>query len=187
MPKVELTREQVSFRLGCSVSTVQRFENEGKLKPRREKPVGQHGRVWFDPAEVEKLAKEWKPKRVDRVKVDNRIIEQNVRGKIAAKVIPMFEAGITNLAELCVASEADPLIIQQLYETWKLGLDGMLNAKKQREQEERDREAQRRHDNEMKRRDWIAMRLEVARIEGKKPAFSRLETPKVEEKKEKTG
>lgn len=196
--KKELTREEVSLRIGCSIGTVQKFEREGKLHPRRDAPVppATHGRVWFDPVEVEKVAKSYKPTRAQRIRLDEKLIETNVRGKVAAKALPMFEAGSTLdprilLAQVCAATESDPMLIIQLYETWKLGPEGVIALRKKEKQEAeqaaREREEQKRHDWLTSRREWIAMRLEVAKLEGKRPfALPRLDHSP-EGKKEKAG
>ncbi len=178
MSEKELSRAEVAQRLGCSQTTVLRFEEAGQLHPRRERPEG-HCRVWFKAEEVEKLAHEWQRRKFrSKDKIDTTLIERNVRGKIAAKVIPMFEAGERSLAVICAATEADPLIIVQLYETWKLGLDGAVTAKKQRELEEREREERRAYDADKRQERWVNMRLEVAKLEGKKPfALPKLEHP----------
>lgn len=164
--------------MACSIATVQKFERLGKLNPRRDEPIppATRGRVWFDPDEVEKVAREYKPTRQQRVKIDERLLQANVRGKIAARALPMFsraraEGREVDLAEVCAATEADPLVIIELYETWRLGPEGVL-AKREREREEAKREAEERerdraHRADVSRREWIAMRLKVAELEKK--------------------
>lgn len=169
--KKELSREEVSVRIGCSIGTVMKFEREKKLNPRREKPTG-HCRVWFDAEEVEKVAREYKPTRKQIAKLDERLVESNIRGKIAAKVLPMFAEGITDLAKLCAATDADPMIIVQLYELWKLGPEGILRRKEREKQlakEEAElKEQQRRKHDEKRQERWCQMRVEVAKLEAAK-------------------
>lgn len=188
--KKELTREEVSLRIGCSIGTVQKFEREKKLNPRREKVAGST-RVWFDPEEVEKVARDYKPTRMQRVKVDERLVESNIRGKLAGKILPMFDQGAT-LAQICAATEADPLIVAQLYETWQLGPAGIIKKKElERQLEKREavqREERRRDYDKQRRREWMEMRVEIARLEGRKSlALPRLDPRPQDDKEKKTG
>lgn len=157
--KKELSRADVSYRLGCSQTQIMRFESEGKLNPRRE-----NGRVWHDPEEVSKLAQQWKPKRTKNKRVEDKLSKTNLRGSISKIALPMF-AQNRSLAEICVAAEADPLIIQQLYERWKLGLEGALERTKKERLEAEEREAQRDHDKREERRQWREYKLRLAQIE----------------------
>lgn len=161
----ELTRADVAQRLGCSQWQVVKLEREGKLKVRREKPEGQHGLVWYDVDSVVALAEKYKPRRVTRKeKLDDRTVESNMRGKIAAKALPMFEQGM-RLSEICAATEADPIIIQQLYESWKLGLEGATVIAQRRKREETELRREREHAQNKRQEDWRRWKTELARVE----------------------
>jgi hypothetical protein len=103
----------------------------GDLTQYREKAVG-HCRVYYLEREVKALAERWKPKRRRRLPSDAltiKYVRRGARDAIAVKAIPMILEN-RPLAEICLACGTHPWIIQEIYESLKLGLDG---AQKRRE------------------------------------------------------
>lgn len=165
----EFTREQACFRLKCSSMTLRRFEAAGRLRTRREKinGVGSKVRVWINGEDLERLAKEWRPGQHNKrgiERVDSKLVECNVRGKIAARVFPMFRAG-ASLHDIVLATESDPLLIRQLYAEWKTSLLGAEERQKLAQQEADDRARQKQHDIEKRQAEFREWKLRLAQIE----------------------
>jgi hypothetical protein len=137
---------------------VQRFEKAGRLHPRR---AGH--RVWFSIEEVTKLASEWQPTQTRAARIDAKLAAQNIRGEIAAKVFPMLRAGST-LEEIVIATKADPLLVRELRQEWRMSFeDGEREARK-REHAAREREDQLRHDRRLDMAEWRKVKLEEIRL-----------------------
>lgn len=173
MPK-ELSRREVADRLGCSIATVQKLEREGKLTPRREKPKG-HSLLWFNAAEVEKLASEWKPRRAVRVKVDSRLVESNVRGKVAAKVFRLLADPKAKTFDpdtlfrlIVIETEADPMLVRQLIYEWELGVKKAREKKQEEKQRAEEREQAREFAQAKRQEEYREWRLRMAEVEAKK-------------------
>ena len=172
----ELTRIEVAERLGCSIWRVHRFEVEGLLHARREQEPGKRmPSVFYDRDEIIAFARNWTPKRRSKLRVDSKLLISNVRGQMAKIALPMFEelahSGYSQqrlLTEVCVRTAADPLLIQDLYRTWLLGLDGAIKEQKKQELLANERERQREHDAEIRRENWKAHQRELKRIEAQK-------------------
>ncbi len=158
----ELTRRQVCYRLGCSIATVQQFEKDGRLHPRRD----DKGKLFFTADEVEKLAKTWTPKRTKQAPVDTLMANSNVRGKIAARAFRMFSDG-KELPDIVIALDADPIIIRQLYVEWRDTLAGRLELERQKRQAEREAADQKRKDRADGLHAYREHQKELAQIQAK--------------------
>lgn len=163
----EISRRSAGAILQCSSMQLVRFEEQKRLTPRKDA----RGRVFYPSSEVAKIARTWKPQHKNKRPIEKEYLLTNRRGEIAAIALPMFERGCS-LTEICVAAASDPLIIQQLYETWLLGLDGPMRKAKREENEKREREEQRAHIKSEERRAWREWKLNLAKIEARKPPGS---------------
>jgi len=172
-PKRELTRREVAHRFGVSEWQIDRFEKDGLLKARRDEKK----RVWYDPLEVDALAASWRPSRRKRARVDTRIVESNVRGKVAARAFAILNEMRGQSIEdafrrIVIETEADPLLVRQAVREWELGVEKAKKLEADQLREEEDRERQRNHekrDREEKFRQW-KLRLATIEATGKKRA-----------------
>lgn len=169
--KGEMTQQQVADALGCSVMQVYRFAREGKLSQRRDEG---NRRVWYDAGEVEALAAVWTRKRFRR-RPPAKIIEHNVRGKIAAKVFRAFQQARMNrltdademLRWVVIETEADPVLVRQLWREWDLGVRKAEQLEAQRREEEAERQRQRDFDKQKREETYREWRLQLARTEAR--------------------
>lgn len=163
---------------------VVRFEQAGKLHPRRERP-GHHSRVWYNPDEVLALSKSWRSQRDRSERVDSKIVERNVRGRVAAKVFPLFKQGMT-LEQIVVATETDPLLIRQLWEEWQLTFEEGRRLAERKKQREQERDDQRRFERRSDMEEWRKVKLaEIALVKAREEKrFAEEKKIVVEEKKE---
>jgi hypothetical protein len=156
----KISRKQVAYRLKCSLTQVQAFENKGKLHPVRERPDGR-SRIWYSPDEVEKLAKEYRPTRPRADRVDLKLLG-NLRGKMAARVFQMLDEG-KDFREIVIACELDPLIVRQFWDEWQMNFDDAWRAAEKRRAADQEREEQRRHERRMDMAEWRKVKLEEIR------------------------
>lgn len=163
----EISTKEACKRLECHRAQLHRHVLEGALSaPRREGP-GLHCLVWYKASEVDKLAQKWHPVKRRRYKKKNLdVIATNERGRLAAKIISLF--GKRTFSEICIECDADPAVVQQIYETLSLGLDGRIKMRREQERREQDLREERermRDERTEKHRRYL---LEKARLEGKK-------------------
>lgn len=142
--RAELSRRQVSFRLGCSQMQVIRFEQQGKLHPRRERPTG-YSRVWYSLEEVQKLDASWVRRKNKPEAIELQMANTNARGKLAARAFKMFRDGRA-LADVVIELEIDPILARQFWEEYQLSFEDKRRLQETRAREERDRAEQRRKD-----------------------------------------
>lgn len=158
----EFTRRQICYRLGCSIATVQDFERKGLLHPRRD----DKGKLFFAQAEVEALARTWKPRRTKQAPVDTLMANSNARGKIAGRAFRMFSDG-KDLPDIVIALDSDPILIRQLYDEWRVSLQGKLELDRQKRAAERDAAEQRRKDRADSLQAYREHQRELAEIQAK--------------------
>jgi DNA-binding transcriptional MerR regulator len=159
----ELRREEVSLRLGVSVATVQRLEKEGVLTPRRD------GRwLYFDAEQVARVKRTYRPRRTPREAVLRRLSQSNVRGKYIAKVFELLDSGIRDHRVIVRMTEADPLLVREAEEEWRLSFHaGRARAAAERARaraEASEAAEQRRHERQMAQRRRMFHERELARI-----------------------
>lgn len=166
-PKHEVSCKMAATHLKCSVGTVYSFIAQGLIRRRQENPEG-HGRVWLDADDVLRVARTWKRKRRRPIRKHPRAIAQEAseqRARIAKVAFPMFRARRT-LDDIVVATEADPVLIQHLYETWLLGVDGVVREKA-REKKERAAVRDERAFNQQRRYEQhLETKVRIARVGG---------------------
>jgi hypothetical protein len=99
----------------CQPAQLRAHVLQGSLTPYREHATGQ-SRVYYLESEVEELAKRWKPKKRRRKRAA-------MRHRIAAKVLPLIEAG-WSFEKICFETLVHPDAVQEIIESLKLGPDG---------------------------------------------------------------
>lgn len=126
-PTKRLTRSEVATRLGCSVSTVRRYEGE-RLLPE----VGEDGVRRFKAADVARLARELVEAREGSPRARERAVDQVVErsaGEVAALVFERLELR-HSLAEIVIGLRLPPEDVRELYHAWLKGLQrGELDRK----------------------------------------------------------
>jgi hypothetical protein len=170
---MKLSRKEVARRFKCTEATIQKLEAEGRLKATRDKPAGQHGRVWYESDEVERLKKEWTPRRNLPERVDSKLVERNVRGKVAAMVFRILDARRGQDVEslfraIVIETEADPLLVREIIGEWELGVAKARIEKEKRRREAEEKEAQRLHDKRAREETFREWKLKLAKIEAGK-------------------
>ncbi len=114
-----LTRSEVAARLGCSVSTVRRYEGD-RLHPE----VGDDGVRSFTASEVARLARELVAAREASPRGREKAVERAAeltRGELAALVFERLEQR-QSLAEVVIGLRLPPEDVRALYHAWLQGL-----------------------------------------------------------------
>jgi hypothetical protein len=125
-----LTRREVAERLGISVSSVRRLEGVGLH------PVLDDDGVWrFDPAELERMPVQRKPRR------GGKRSRTSKEGDAAARVFAMFGQG-RSLRDIVLSAKQPPDVVRRLYREWLVGLAEGERARKEDEVYKRQRREQ---------------------------------------------
>lgn len=161
----ELSRRQIKYRLGCSIAQIQRWEAQGKLTGRRERPEG-YSLVWFPIEQVQKLQREWVPRRAKQEANQLSMANTNARGKLASRAFRMFTAGRC-LVDVVVELEIDPILAEQFWKEYRLSFEERARLAREREQKERDRVDQRAKDRADSLEAHRAHQREIALIQAK--------------------
>lgn len=167
-PEPEISLKRACAVLGCTPPVVARFVAEGRIRKRSFLNERGAPRVLYLESDVHQVARTWQRKRrAPLPKLDRpaaTILLNKVRGAIAQIALPMFEAR-RSLTDIVVATGADPTVIQQLYDRWKLGLDAEDKLRRSRAEIEEEKRLQRRHDKEQAIERKLAHERELARLE----------------------
>lgn len=165
MAAKELSRRQIKYLLGCSISQIQRWEAQGKLVGRRERTEG-YSRVWFAREQVEKLKREWIPRRSNTHAGQHTEARSNQHGKLAAQAFRMFAAGKSHV-EVVTALEMDPMLAEQFWREYQVSFERRDELRRERERVERDRAEQRRKDRADSLQAYREHQRELAQIQAK--------------------
>lgn len=173
----ELSRRQICYRLGCSVAQVQRWEAQGKLVGRRERPEG-FSRVWFPIEQVQKIQKEWVPRRTRPEAQHLNMANTNARGKLAARAFRMFTQS-RSLVDVVSELEIDPILAEQFWREYQLSFEQRDRLRREREQRERDRIDQRAKDRADSLQTFREHQKELAQIQAKATVEAAKEAAKI--------
>lgn len=160
MPGIELSRKQIKYRLGCSIAQIQRWEAAGKLTPRRE-----GGHVFFAIEQVQKLQREWKPRRSNQAGTITEA-RTNAHGKLAAQAFRMFGKH-ASIVEVVTELEIDPILAEQFWREYQLSFERRAELAREKAQAERERLEQRRKDRQDSIREYREHQKELAEIHRK--------------------
>lgn len=137
----EITSDEACRRLECNRPQLHSHILAGRLSPRHE-AYGKRTRVWYLASEVDALAKSWTPQKRRRAKKINfDAVVTNERGRLAGRVIPLI--GKKSFKEICAECNADPVVVQQIFEALAQGIDGRIKARARQEQVEKERREER--------------------------------------------
>jgi len=125
--------------------------------------------VWFESDEVARLAKSWTPQRRRPPRIDSRLVERNIRGKIAAQVFKLLSSG-ASLVQIVIATEADPLIVRELEEEYRTSFDTRRADRKREKIEAQERADQRAFEKAERDRTWREQQVAIAKATGRKTA-----------------
>jgi DNA-binding CsgD family transcriptional regulator len=161
----ELSRRQIAHRLGCSRAQVRRWEAEGKLTGRRERPEG-YSLIWFPVEQVQKIAQTWTPKKTKPRQHEGIMMSSAVLGKLAARAYRLLREGKSQ-TELVEALEIDPLLARRFWSEYQLSFEAKRDIEHERAREERDAASQRRKDRQDSLDAYRAHQEKLAQIAAK--------------------
>jgi hypothetical protein len=122
------------------------FVKIGQLRiVRREKPAGQHGRVWYDGDDVAEIKRTWQRRRRRPTRKETPAAVSAERGRVAKIAYPMFRDGGSD-ADVVIATGADPVLVRQLRRLFSTSLEDDLRAERRAKVEEEQLRAAREHE-----------------------------------------
>ncbi len=112
-----LSRDEAAAHLGVHSRTIRRWYEEADiLHPERD----ERGRVWFDPEEVERVARERRGADVETRDAETALDE----GEVAARMFAIFNAG-RGPREVVVELRLPPTKVKEVFDQW-VALEGGL-------------------------------------------------------------
>jgi hypothetical protein len=156
---VSISRTEAAQRLGCSQMQVVRFEQQGRLHPRREA-----GRVWLDGDEVAELARTWRRQRAKHLKLPAPMVISAMRAKVAPVAYALMKVGLSDV-DVVIQTGADPALIAQLRESFETTPELKRAREREHAAAAKERAEQRAHERRRREDAYRKMQLEKARIE----------------------
>lgn len=137
---------------------VVRFEQEGRLHPRRE-----NGRVWYDGDEVAELVRTWRRKRAKHLRLHSPMVISSMRAAAARRVYQLFKEGKSDV-DVVIESGFDPALVAQLRDDFDLTPAARRARVDAERRDAQERAAQRAHERARRDDAYQELQLKKARI-----------------------
>lgn len=149
--------------LKCSETKVRDFVDAGQIRiVRRERPAGQHGRVWLNAEDVERMAATWKRQRRPPER-GSPATDRRIDGRIAAQAYRMFSESASD-ASVVIKLELDPLLVRRLRSLYEQTPEREAAERKAREERQRELDDKKEHDRRTRQAERDKLEMEKARI-----------------------